>query len=116
MWAGSRSRPGSDRGFVVDDGSLEVTARVRVPERELSWRFAPSGGPGGQHANTSNTRAELTFNVARSVAFSDAQRERVLRALGAVVTVVAMAAQELSASFLLKNAGNRRKKSSISQL
>ncbi|MEM9889452.1 MAG: alternative ribosome rescue aminoacyl-tRNA hydrolase ArfB [Actinomycetota bacterium] len=75
--------------MVTDDGSLEVTARVRVPERELSWRFAPSGGPGGQHANTSNTRAELTFNVARSIAFSDAQRERLLKALGAVVTVVA---------------------------
>ncbi|MEL7157579.1 MAG: alternative ribosome rescue aminoacyl-tRNA hydrolase ArfB [Actinomycetota bacterium] len=73
----------------ADDDSLEVTARVRIPNRELSWRFSPSGGPGGQHANTSHTRAEVTFEVATSTALSPAQRQRVVDALGPVVTVVA---------------------------
>lgn len=72
-----------------DDDSLEVTARVRIPNRELSWRFSPSGGPGGQHANTSHTRAEVTFEVATSSALTEAQRDRLVRVLGPVVTVVA---------------------------
>ncbi len=39
-------------------GPLEVTARVRIPEAELSWRFSRSSGPGGQSVNTSDTRAD----------------------------------------------------------
>ena len=59
-----------------------------MPLSELEWRFVASGGPGGQHANRSNTKVELTFDVARSTAFGPVQRERVLRALGSVVRVV----------------------------
>lgn len=72
-----------------DDGSLRVTASVVVPAHELEWRFGPSGGPGGQHANRAHTRAEVRFDVRTSSALSDAQRSRLLDRLGDVVTVSA---------------------------
>jgi len=73
----------------ADDDRLVVTDTVRIPRHELDLRFSPSGGPGGQHANKAATRAELTFDVETSGAFSDAQRARVLGRLGPVVRVVA---------------------------
>lgn len=66
-----------------------VTDAVRVPRHELDVRFSASGGPGGQHANKAATRAELTFDVSTSSAFTEAQRERVIERLGPVVRVVA---------------------------
>lgn len=38
---------------------------IVVPETALSWRFSRSGGPGGQHANTSDTRVELLCDLRR---------------------------------------------------
>jgi ribosome-associated protein len=72
-----------------DDGSLRVTASVVVPAHELEWRFGPSGGPGGQHANRAHTRAEVRFDVRTSSALSDAQRARLLGRLGETVIVSA---------------------------
>ena len=66
-----------------------VTDAVRIPRHELDVRFSASGGPGGQHANKTATRAELTFDVSTSSAFTEAQRERVIGRLGPVVRVVA---------------------------
>ncbi|HKZ24974.1 MAG TPA: alternative ribosome rescue aminoacyl-tRNA hydrolase ArfB [Acidimicrobiia bacterium] len=60
-----------------------------VPAEELYWRFSPSGGPGGQHANRSNTRAELTFEVLSSRAFPESIRKRLVTKVGSTVTVVA---------------------------
>ena len=75
--------------MATSDDRLVVTDSVRVPRHELVVRFAPSGGPGGQHANKAATRAELTFDVESSAAFTDAQRARVIAAIGPVVRVVA---------------------------
>lgn len=55
----------------------------------MSWRFSPSGGPGGQHANRSNTRAELTFEVSLSRAFPEPVRKRLVAKLGSTVTITA---------------------------
>ena len=57
-------------------GPLQVTPRLVLPEAELSWRFSRSSGPGGQSVNTSDSRAELSFDVARSPSLSEHQRER----------------------------------------
>ncbi|KAM9861845.1 alternative ribosome rescue aminoacyl-tRNA hydrolase ArfB [Leucobacter sp. BZR 635] len=57
---------------------LEVTLKLTIPAAELGWRFSRSSGPGGQHVNTSDSRAELTWDVAASKALSDEQRERLL--------------------------------------
>jgi ribosome-associated protein len=67
---------------------LRVTGTCAIPLDELEWRFSGSGGPGGQHANTSNTRVELRFDVARSPSLEPRQRERLLERLGLVVRVV----------------------------
>ena len=68
---------------------LRVNRRLVVPPAELSWRFSASGGPGGQHANTANTRVELTFDVAASAVLGPRQRARIVERLGPVVRVVA---------------------------
>jgi len=65
---------------VTDD--VRVSRRVTIPTSELAFRFTPSGGPGGQHANRSATRAELLWNVEASSALGPRQKARVRRALG----------------------------------
>ncbi|MDQ3106925.1 MAG: aminoacyl-tRNA hydrolase [Actinomycetota bacterium] len=72
-----------------DEGMLRVTRSCAIPLAELEWRFTPSGGPGGQHANRSNTRAEVRFDVRASPSLSELHRERLLERLGEVVRVVA---------------------------
>src|SRR6059036_2689645 len=71
------------------DDVLVVTRSLRIPLSELEWKFTASGGPGGQHANRSNTRAEVRFDVAASPSLLDVHRERLLERLGPVVRVVA---------------------------
>ena len=68
---------------------LRVTRSCVIPPDELEWRFSGSGGPGGQHANTSNTRVELVFDVATSESLGPRQRARLLERLGPRVRVVA---------------------------
>ena len=59
------------------------------PDAELRWRFSRSGGPGGQHANTADTRAEVRFDVAGSPSLGPRQRARLLERLGPEVRAVA---------------------------
>ncbi|MGH9280739.1 MAG: alternative ribosome rescue aminoacyl-tRNA hydrolase ArfB [Acidimicrobiales bacterium] len=74
----------------MEDGAdLRVTRNCRIPLDELEWRFSASGGPGGQHANTANTRAEVRFDVAASPSLGPRQRARLLERFGPVVRVVA---------------------------
>jgi ribosome-associated protein len=66
---------------MLDETHLRINDQLYIPLTELRFRFAPSGGPGGQHANRSATRVELLFDVANSPSLSDAQREQALAAL-----------------------------------
>lgn len=73
---------------------VRVTSTVHLDPTELRWRFSRASGPGGQGVNTTDSRVELSFDVARSPAFSDVQRRRALERLGGrltagVLTVVA---------------------------
>ena len=75
-------------------GPLRVSRSVVVPERELRWRFSRSSGPGGQSVNTTDSRAELSLDVANSTALGPVQRSRALerlsgRLVDGVLTVVA---------------------------
>ncbi len=68
--------------------------RLTVPASELGVRFSRAGGPGGQGVNTTDSRVELSFDVARSTALPEPLRERALQRLagrlsGGVLTVVA---------------------------
>jgi ribosome-associated protein len=75
--------------LVSDPTHLVVSRSCRIPLDELEWRFSASGGPGGQHANTSNTRAEVRFDVAGSPSLGPRQRARLLERVGPAVRVVA---------------------------
>lgn len=67
-------------GVVIND-------RLVLPDGELIWRFGPSGGPGGQHANTANTRAELVFEIAASDTLTEHQRQRLIERYGPRIRV-----------------------------
>ena len=60
---------------------LRVNDTVSIPRAELAFRATKSGGPGGQHVNTSSTRIELLWNPSTSAALDDAARARVLEKL-----------------------------------
>jgi ribosome-associated protein len=68
---------------------LRVTRTCRIPLDELEWRFTSSGGPGGQHANTANTRVEVRFDIEGSPSLGPRQRARLLERLGPRIRVVA---------------------------
>ena len=59
------------------DGALEIAEGVAIPRSELEYRATRAGGAGGQHVNTSSTRIELRWNVARTGALDDDRRARV---------------------------------------
>ncbi len=78
--------------MMADD--LRVTDRIVIPAAELSERFSRSSGPGGQGVNTTDSRVELSFDLAGSAAvpewLRDRMRERLAgRLVDGVVTVVA---------------------------
>ncbi|MBO0909618.1 alternative ribosome rescue aminoacyl-tRNA hydrolase ArfB [Arthrobacter sunyaminii] len=60
---------------------LMVSPALTIPASELTWRFSRSSGPGGQHVNTSDSRAALSWNVAASTSLTDTQRQILLRRL-----------------------------------
>lgn len=62
--------------------TLHVQPGLDIPDDELEWRFTPSGGPGGQHANRSHTRVELVWLPGDSTAVSESQRAMLLAQLG----------------------------------
>ena len=64
-----------------DGGGLVVDGAVTIPRSELEARASRSGGPGGQHVNTSSTRVEVRWNVVRSSAVTEPQRERLVARL-----------------------------------
>ena len=61
-----------------DTPMIEISPDLRVPLVELEYRASRSGGPGGQHVNTSSTRVELWWDVAGSPALTDEQRRHLL--------------------------------------
>lgn len=71
-----------------NERGVRVSSRLLIPESELTWRFTGSGGPGGQHANTANTKVDLRFDIARSKVISPVQRQRLHHRYGAEIRVV----------------------------
>ena len=68
---------------------LPVTRSVSIPRSEIELRFSRSSGPGGQHAQKSDTRVEATFDVEASQALSETQKRRVIARAGPVLRAVA---------------------------
>jgi ribosome-associated protein len=65
----------------MPDGYLEITRDLRLPIAELDYQASRSGGPGGQHVNTSSTRIELWWDVTNSPSLTPEQRELLLTRL-----------------------------------
>lgn len=93
----------------MSDG-LRVSPRLVIPERELSWRFSRSGGAGGQHVNTSDTRVELSYDVARSTVLGTTHRARALQRLAGKLVdgVITVAASERRSQLQNREAARER--------
>jgi ribosome-associated protein len=73
----------------MDGESIQVTRTVAIPISEIQLRFSRSSGPGGQHAQKTETRVEAVFDVEASEALTEAQKARVIRKAGPVLRAVA---------------------------
>ena len=73
----------------MDGESIRVTRSVVLPLGEVAFRYSRSSGPGGQHAQKTETRVEAVFDVESSSALSDRQKRRVVARAGPVLRAVA---------------------------
>ncbi|HKT44607.1 MAG TPA: alternative ribosome rescue aminoacyl-tRNA hydrolase ArfB [Gaiellaceae bacterium] len=73
----------------MDGESIRVTRSVVLPLREIELRTSRSSGPGGQHAQKSETRVEAVFDVEASDALTETQKQRVVAKAGRVLRAVA---------------------------
>jgi ribosome-associated protein len=73
----------------VERESIQVTRSVAIPRSEIELRFSRSSGPGGQHAQRTETRVEAIFDVPGSAALTDIQKQRVIGRVGPVLRAVA---------------------------
>jgi ribosome-associated protein len=73
----------------IERESIRVTRSVAIPRSEIELRFSRSSGPGGQHAQRSETRVEALFDVEASSALSPAQKRRVTAKAGSVLRAIA---------------------------
>ena len=69
--------------------SIRITRSVTVPLAEIEFRASRSSGPGGQHANTADTRIEARFDVMASTALTRTQKRRVVAKAGPIIRAVA---------------------------
>jgi ribosome-associated protein len=74
---------------MTDSESIRVTRSVVLPRSEIELRTSRSSGPGGQHAQKSETRVEAVFDVEASNALSEAQKRRVVAKAGPVLRAIA---------------------------
>ena len=73
----------------MDGESIRVTRSVTVPRSEIELRFSRSSGPGGQHAQKTESRVEAVFDVEASTALTERQKSRVVARAGPVLRAIA---------------------------
>ncbi len=78
---------------VVMQDPVHIGRHAAIPLREVVFRTTRSSGPGGQHANVTESRVEASFDVATSTALSDDQKRRIIARVGPRVTAVAQDAR-----------------------
>jgi len=76
--------------------SIRVTRSVVLPLADVTFRTSRSSGPGGQHAQKTETRVEAVLDVERTHALTDAQRRRVLAKAGPTMQAVAQDERSLA--------------------
>lgn len=62
--------------------SVKVNEWLEIPASELDWRFTASGGPGGQHANKTSSRVQLSWNIVDSHVLNETIKTRLKRRYG----------------------------------
>jgi ribosome-associated protein len=72
---------------------IHIGRHAEIPLREVVFRTTRSSGPGGQHANVTESRVEASFDVAASISLSDDQKRRIIARAGPRVTAVAQDAR-----------------------
>jgi ribosome-associated protein len=104
-------------GGVVIRPGRGVPEGLVIPDTELLERFSRSSGPGGQSVNTTDSRAELSWDVAHSAVLNDLQRARLLERLdGRLVDgVLTIAASEQRSQFQNRAAARRRLQSLVAE-
>lgn len=95
-------------GSMPDD--LRVNNWLVIPAGELRERFSRSSGPGGQSVNTTDSRAELSFDVARSPSLPQREKARALARLGARLAdgVITVAAETERSQLMNREAAHAR--------
>ena len=73
----------------MDGESIRVTRSVTLPRAEIELRFSRSSGPGGQHAQKTESRVEAVFDVEASTALTERQKSRVVARAGPVLRAIA---------------------------
>jgi ribosome-associated protein len=74
---------------LMESDAIRVTRSVVIPRSEIELRFSRSSGPGGQHAQKSDTRVDARFDVLASTALTDAQKRRVVARAAPLLRAVA---------------------------
>jgi ribosome-associated protein len=89
---------------------LRVNSWLVIPAGELRERFSRSSGPGGQSVNTTDSRAELSFDIARSPSLPEREKHRALTRLAARLTdgVVTVAAETERSQLMNRDAARAR--------
>ncbi|GII84886.1 aminoacyl-tRNA hydrolase [Sphaerisporangium siamense] len=98
-------------------GPLLVGGSVVIPDAELAWRFSRSSGPGGQGVNTTDSRVELSFDLAATTALSPPLKARALERLAPRLTdgVLTIAASEYRSQLRNREAARARLAHAIAQ-
>ena len=94
----------------MSDGDLPVRESLVLPERELHWRFSRASGPGGQGVNTTDSRVELSFDLARTPSMPEPLRDRAVARLAGRLTdgVLTIAASEYRSQLRNRDAARER--------
>jgi ribosome-associated protein len=89
---------------------LRVNSRLVIPASELRERFSRSSGPGGQSVNTTDSRVELSFDIARSPSLTERDRDRALARLAGRLTdgVLTVAAETERSQLMNRDAARAR--------
>jgi ribosome-associated protein len=85
----SRRIAAMERESTGSGDAVRISRSVVLPLRELELRFSRSSGPGGQHAQRTETRVEAVFDVQASSALTDRQKARVIARAGPVLHALA---------------------------
>ncbi|MFL6055968.1 MAG: alternative ribosome rescue aminoacyl-tRNA hydrolase ArfB [Actinoallomurus sp.] len=96
---------------------VRVRGSVVIPDAELRWRFSRSSGPGGQHVNTSDSAAELSFDLAGSAALPQPYKDRALQRLAGrlVDGVITIRAEEYRSQLRNREAAKTRLSALLSE-